>query len=37
MRKLLFAATAVASLGVAVPAFAQDAPFTGPRAGVILG
>ena len=41
MRKLIFAATAVASLGVAVPAFAQDAPgdaiFTGPRAGVILG
>jgi len=41
MRKLLFATASVAAIGVAVPAFAQDAPpdgpFTGPRAGVILG
>ncbi|HEX4695748.1 porin family protein [Sphingomonas sp.] len=42
MRTLLFATAVLASFGVAVPAFAQDAPpsdatFTGPRAGVILG
>lgn len=37
MRKIILATTAAAvGLGIAAPAFAQDA-FTGPRAGVILG
>lgn len=43
MRNLLLATAAIASLGVAAPALAQDrapsddATFTGPRAGIILG
>jgi len=40
MRKIVLGATAAAfGLGIAAPAMAQDAgaPFTGPRAGVILG
>lgn len=38
MRKLILAALAATTAAVAVPATAQDAgPFTGPRAGVILG
>src|SRR3569623_1220367 len=43
MRTLLLATAALASLGVAAPAFAHDrapaddATFTGPRAGIILG
>ncbi|PNB53231.1 porin family protein, partial [Pseudomonas sp. FW305-130] len=46
MRKLALTATAAAfGLGLAAPAFAQDGPpparddatFTGPRVGVILG
>lgn len=40
MKKLIFAALAASTVGIAMPASAQDAiagPFTGPRAGVILG
>ncbi|KKI18148.1 porin family protein [Sphingomonas sp. ABOLG] len=38
MRKLILATLAATTAAVAVPAAAQDAgPFTGPRAGVILG
>jgi outer membrane immunogenic protein len=37
MRKIILA-TATAAIGLsAAPAFAQDGPFTGPRAGVLLG